>query len=213
MTRLMTWKRIVPLASAAALMVPATGCLGGGGDGNGDGSGGGFANAGVPNTTLVNDLTMEQTVSLCMHFDAVTDFDISRPCCVGRAIEGAEAGAGACEDLLADCEADPSTFGCDSGDGEPSNCEGETPPECTGDPTVGQLAACLEDFSAEVNAVFDGLDCDTTMAEIEALSNSEPEMPASCETVMKDCPDVFSEESSSSGSSSGGQPSSGDGSF
>ena len=203
---LSVWKTIgVRWMIAMCVMALGAGCLSGpgsdsgdggaqgdgdsSGDGDGDGSGGGET-AGVSNDILLGELTQEQTTELCMHFDSRLQFDDSRGCCVANGVYGEMSGQ-ICEEVIAECEADPSLFDCQSEDeGESSDCANEPPPTCEGDTTVGEVAACLNDLVAEQTALFEGLDCSTTIEEFETLGESEV-MPESCDVVMANCPEVL----------------------
>lgn len=183
----------------------ATGCIGSDG-----GGGGGGTVAGVSGTKLVNDLTQEDTTALCMHFDEQgSSIDNTHGCCVATGVYTAmQPDQGSCEEIVAACDGDPAASSCDSGEDPADPCT-DPPPTCDGEITVNQVKKCLDDFVGAQEALLGGLNCETTVAEFEAL-DTEMEMPASCDVVMDSCPEILqggsesSESASSSGSSAAG---------
>lgn len=177
----------------------------GGGDGGGDGAGG--VSSGVDSTKRGDEVTEEEAQRICEAVGDYVERKVSQiDLCKVAGVVAAQIVAGVDPeatdaDLQAACS--EGVQSCNEDEPEPidpgteDDCtSGEVPEECSS--TVGEIEACLKDTVDMSFAMFTEVpDCGSLtrdLLESEEEEPGEPEMPASCETVQENCPEVFEEE-------------------
>ncbi len=161
--------------------------------GGGDDGGGGANGVDLPgdDSRLVSELTPEEATALCMQSSEMTAAILgdSNIMCAAQGLSMEQAGVGDCDELFAECVADPEN---DMQSDPAEDCADvhEDIIDCTA--TVAELEGCLnemnEGFEAFLAPYLD-LSCDSDPAILQELqSMGEPPEPACLAEIEAKCP-------------------------
>ena len=163
------------ILSTALVLGVAAGC-------GGDDDGG----SGVDSDKPVSEATIEDAMAFCEYAQAVfSEDDLKKVSCY---IEGifAEAELGEdCQTVADQCLDEP--FEPEGDDcAEIDQADLDETPACASNVTFGEYEVCVAAQADDFAALADTISCDT---DPETLFN--PPVPAACEQIQEECPDLF----------------------